>query len=140
MSIIQSVTDFMKTCPELKDGYFRVDSLGNRPTEYTIESMPCEPWIDRYVNGGGIKQYLFALGSREYYAVDSMQNIENLSFYENLCEWLEECNDSGTLPVLDEGLVPEEIEVASTGYLYSADGKTARYQIQLRLIYEKEVS
>ena len=140
MSIIQSVTDFMKTCPELKDGYFRVDSLGNRPTEYTIESMPCEPWIERYVNGGGTKQYLFALGSREYYAVDSMQNIENLSFYENLCEWLEECNDSGTLPVLDEGLVPEEIEIASTGYLYSADGKTARYQIQLRLIYEKEVS
>lgn len=138
MSIIQSVTDFMKMCPELKDGYFRVDSLGNRPTEYTIESMPCDPWIERYVGGGGVKQFLFALGSREYYSVDSMQNIENLEFYEKLSEWLEECNQNGDLPDLGDGKATEEIEIVSTGFLYGTDGKTARYQIQLRLTYEKE--
>lgn len=139
MSIIESIREFMMKCPELKDGYFRVDALGNRPTEYTIESMACEPWIERYVNGGGTKQYLFSLSSREYYSAGSMQNVENLAFYEGLCEWIEECNASGELPELGDGMTSEEVEIVSTGYLYSTDGKTARYQVQLRLVYEKEV-
>lgn len=138
MAIIESIKDYMITCPLLKDGYFRVDFLGNKPTQYVIESLPTDPVIQEYVDGSSERQYLFAVGSREYFGMDTLQNINNLSFYEDLADWIEEQSDLGNLPILGDGIESMELEIVSTGYLFSTDGKTARYQIQFRLKYFKE--
>ena len=50
-------------------------------------------------------------------------------------DWIYENDLNGVLPVLD-GHEAISIEVLTSGYVFDADGDAARYQIQLRLIYQ----
>ena len=58
-------------------------------------------------------------------------------FYEKLATWIEEQNEKGILPNIELG-DPQEIEVMSCGYLFSNESETARYQIQLRILYRRD--
>lgn len=137
-SIINALEQYFIPCELLKDGCLRVDYLGEKPVEYTIEVLTCDPIVKRYVNGDSIRQYLFAFGSREFYSQERLQNIQNSAFYERLAEWVEEQNEAGELPELPEGMEAQSLEVTSTGYLFDGSMENARYQIQLRLLYYKE--
>lgn len=137
-SIIKTLEEYFLKCDMLKDGCLRVDYLGEKPIEYAIEVLPCDPILKKYVNGDSVRQYLFAFGSKEFYSQERQQNIENSAFYERFSEWVEDQNDSGNLPVLPEGMEAEELKVISSGYLHGESGIHARYQIQLRLIYFKK--
>lgn len=137
-SIIQAVTDYFCSCPLLKDGVFRVDALGTSGIEYTIEPGTFDPIIQKFVDGSSIRQYQFSFGSREYYSMDRIQNIQNSSFYEELAEWIEEQSRAGNLPELPEGMDAEELQILSPGYIFDVTTKFARYQIPLRLIYFKQ--
>ncbi len=119
--------------PELKDGCLMVDYLGDKPIEYTVEPVPCDPVYQKYTDGSCIKQFLFIFASREFYGADINQNIENLGFYERFSDWVTE----GELPDLDER-IPVNMDVVTGGYAFDVDANTARYQIQLRLLYEEE--
>lgn len=138
-SIIQAVTDYFIQCPLLKDGVFRVDALGTTGIEYTIETGTFDPIIQKFVDGSSIRQYQFSFGSREYYDMDRIQNIQNSAFYEGFAEWVEEQNKVGNLPKLPDGMDAEELQVLSPSYIFDITTKFARYQIPLRLIYFKEV-
>ena len=138
-SVIQAVTDYFMKCPLLKDGVFRVDALGISGIEYVIETGSFDPIIQTYVDGSSIRQYQFSFGSREYYDMDRIQNIQNSTFYEQFAEWIEEQNRNGNLPKLPEGMHANELEVLSPGYIFDITTKYARYQLPLRLIYFKEV-
>ena len=84
-----------------------------------------------------MKQFLFVFASREFYSADVNQCIENLAFYEHFEHWITDNNLNGELPDLD-GRAPVSIEVLTGGYAFDADSNTARYQMQLRLLYEEE--
>lgn len=135
--MIECVRDYVMLFPELKDGCLLVDYLGSEAVEYTVESVPCEPIYQQYTDGDCMKQFLFIFASREYYSADVNQCIQNLSFYENFERWIFDRNHDGVLPDLD-GRIPVSIEVLTGGYAFDCDADTARYQIQLRLIYEEE--
>ena len=137
-SIIESLAGYFLTCPLLKDGYFHVDFLGPDPVEYTLEVLPCDPIVKRYVNGDTLRRYLFVFGSREYYSADRTQNIGNVAFYEELSDWVEERSRAGDFPELPDGLSPDGLRTVSSGYLFDESMESARYQIQLELIYYKE--
>ena len=138
-SVIQAATDYFMKCPLLKDGVFRVDALGTNGIEYVIETGSFDPIIQTYIDGSSIRQYQFSFGSREYYDMDRIQNIQNSTFYEQFAEWIEEQNRNGNLPKLPEGMHANELEVLSPGYIFDITTKYARYQLPLRLIYFKEV-
>lgn len=123
--------------PELKDGCLLVNYLGNTPVEYTVDTVPCDPIYKRYTDGSCMKRFLFIFGSREYYSADINQGIENQSFYEKFSDWICSQNDAGILPDLSEGREPVSLKILTGGYVLSADENTARYQIQLQLIYEE---
>ena len=137
-SIIQGVMDYFIKCPFLKDGVFRVDALGPDPIEYTIETGIFDPVIERYVDGSSDRQYQFQFGSREFYGMDRIQNIENSTFYEQFADWVEQNNFNGNLPEMPDGMEAEALEVLSPGYIFDGAMKNARYQISLRLLYFKE--
>jgi len=136
--VIESVRNYILGFPELKEGCLMVDILGSEPVEYMVEGVPCDPVYKKYVDGSCIKQFLFIFASREYFSADVNQAIENLEFYEKFGDWIEEQNDSGILPDLGYGREPVSIEVLTSGYSLSEEANTARYQIQLRLLYEEE--
>lgn len=137
-SIIDALEKYFIGCELLKDGALRVDYLGEKPVEYTIEVLPCDPVVKRYLGGSTVRQYLFAFGSREFYSQERLQNIQNSAFYELLADWVETRSMSGILPELPDGMEAQQLEVASSGYLFDGSMTNARYQIQLRLLYFKE--
>ena len=138
-SIIEGITNFFLKCPLLKDGAFRVDALGDSAVEYTIETGIFTPVVTTYVNGDTERIYQFNFGSREFYSMDRIQNIENSAFYEKFSNWVEEQNWNENFPEMPEKCYPRALTVLSPGYLFDGSMKNARYQIQLQLEYYKEV-
>jgi hypothetical protein len=122
----------------MQDWRVNVDYLGDA-MEYSIDPLPCDPVIQKYVDGGSKKQFQFAFTSKEEYDQDARINIENSGFYQQLDEWLESKSFAGELPALEAGKSPVRIETMNSGYLYDVDGENARYRIECRLIYTQEV-
>lgn len=105
---------------------------------YSIEEVPIEPIVKRYVNGDSIRQYAFIFTSREPYGADVLTNIDNSGFYEKLADEIEKNNNNDIFPLLDNGLEALEIKVTSTGYAFAVTEDTAQYQISLKLKYFKK--
>lgn len=140
--IIKSLRDYMRKlkCLETFNNAIRinVNYLEPNTDTYSIEEVPIEPIVKKYVNGDSIRQYAFIFTSREPYGVDVLQNIDNSGFYEKLADEIEENNNKDILPLLDNGLEPLEIKVTSTGYAFAVTEDTAQFQIQLKLKYFKK--
>lgn len=143
MTIIESVRNFIKKCPHLEkfNGAvsINVDCLPESATSYSIEKIPSNPILKKYVGGGSLRQECFSFCSREEYGEDVFQNIENSGFYEKFSEWIEEMNNNEIYPELDKNKMPQKIEVTTNGYAFATDVDKARYQIEFRLVYLQEV-
>lgn len=141
MTIIESVRDYIKSCPHLAElAKINVDFLPDDPTTYSIEQTPTEPVIKKYMDGSTDRQFTFVFACRMYYSDEMMNNISNSGFFEKFQNWLYDNSENDILPQLDDGMTAERIEAISSGYLFdiSGDLSNARYQIQCRLLYEKE--
>ena len=138
MSIISSVRNYILGFPGLKDGRLQVDFLDAKAIEYTVETVPVNPIVKTYVDGGTLKQYNFIFASREFFGTDVNQNIENLDFYEQFSAWIETQNKNRAFPVLESGKEAQSIEILTSGYMFEMDSDNARYQIQCRLLYEED--
>lgn len=140
--IIKALRDYIRTCPHLDtfNNAIRVNVNYLEPDAdtYSIEEVPINPTVKKYVNGDSIRQYAFIFTSREPYGVDIFQNIDNSGFYEKFADWIENNNDNEIFPLLDNGLEPLSIEVTTTGYAFEVTNDTAQFQIQLRLKYFKK--
>lgn len=135
--IIKALMEYISTCPylyEFNKG-INVDYLDNNSTTYSIEEVPCNPIIKKYLDGSSKRQYDFIFASRESYGADVFQNIENSGFYEDFSNWIEEESLKGNLPILGVNKEAVELKVSTTGYAFQTDDNSARYQIQLKLIY-----
>lgn len=137
--LIDSCREFILSCPFIdKLAEFGVDFLSNDPNTYSIEEVPTKPIINPYIDGTSERQFTFTFASRFNYSQEIESNKINSHFYEDFFEWVEECSNNGNLPILNNGKVALELKVLTGGYLYSADFSTARWQMQLQLIYEQE--
>ena len=141
MTIIESVTKFIMSCPFLTElAKVNVDFLPADPDTYSVEEVPSETIRKRYLDGSSERQFLFTFAARLNYSDEVRNNIDNSGFFEDFEDWLEECTDEEFFPDLKEGLTPLKIEAISSGYLFDVSGdlSNSRYQIQCRLIYDKE--
>lgn len=138
-SIMGAVRDFLGGCPLFDGNTLRVNFLGEEPQEYTLEDVPATPILKKYQDGSSVRQALFILASRELYSRDAVENLKASGFYEQLADWLDAQNFQGNLPKLPEGMAARKIEATTSGYCIAADIQQSaqRYQIQLRLVYEK---
>lgn len=141
MTIIEAVRDYILTCPLLKDlARINVDFLPEDAKTYSIESVPTTTIISTNIDGSTTRQFVFVFASRLIYTDELRNNIDNSGFYEAFENWLEDNSENDVFPTLAEGLTPTKIEAMSSGYLFdiAGDFTNARYQIQCRLIYDKE--
>ncbi|MEG1779583.1 MAG: hypothetical protein RR263_05715 [Oscillospiraceae bacterium] len=138
MAIIDGVTEFIKSCPLLKKGTLNVNYLGENAPKYSIDVMTVNPIIKKYPDGETQRQFLFVLASRETYDRETLANMDVAKFYEEFGEWIETQDHKRNFPTMDKGCIPTSIQVTSSGYLFAVDNKTARFQIQCKLIYNKE--
>lgn len=142
MAIIEAVRDFILDCPLLEDlaNIINVDYLKENAGSFSIESVPAETILETDILGNTTRQFVFVFASHMQYSEELRNNIDNSAFYEQFENWLEQSSENGNLPELDEGLTPIKIEAMSSAYVFDiGDVNIARYQIQCRLIYEKEI-
>jgi hypothetical protein len=140
MKIIEAVRKYIGEldCMSIFDSAINVNYLAGEVDSFSIEEVPTNPILKRYVNGSSIRQFQFVFCSREPYGAEILQNIENSNFYEDFANEIEEKNDKDILPKLENGLEARSIEVVSTGYTVGVTEDTALYQINLNLKYYKE--
>ncbi len=135
--LAECIRNFVMTFPELKDGCLMLDYLGDKAVEYSIEAVPCDRIVRKYTDGGCVKQFLFLFASRELYNADINQLIANSAFYEKFEDWVLH-TDMQLLNSFLDGRKAVSLEILTGNYLYDASFSAARYQIQLKLIYEDE--
>ena len=138
VNILEEIRKTLTACPLFEGDRINVNYIGTNMA-YSLDPLPCDPIIQRYVDGGARKQYQFAFMSKDEYDEDVRINIENSGFYEAFEDFLEELNNSGNLP--DLGLKKSALffETLNKGYLYDIDGNKAKYRIECRLVYSQEV-
>ena len=137
--ILNEIRRFIKdNCPLVDGAKINVNYLGEKTRRYTIEQEPVSQIIKKYSDGGTMRQLVFVFASRELFGEEERENLEISRFYEEFADWLEKTSANGILPLLDEGKTALGIEALTGGYLMSNDQRTARYQIQCRLIYRQE--
>lgn len=113
-----------------------VDFLGGEAREFSLEKIPNNPIIEEYANGGSYRELQFRLASKEYYGAGVIQNLENSEIYEKIYDIIEKNNRDGILPDI-EGI--ESIECLNNGGIDYTEANTAKYAIQMRITYYKEV-
>lgn len=142
MSIIDGIKEYIATCPLIKDmgKKLKVDFLSEGNRSFSIEPVPVNPLIRKYVNGSSEMRYVFLFTAKFVYSQEKQMNIENSTFFEDFANWIENNNNKRIFPTLPKGCKASEILVTSSGYLFgiSSDMKTGRYQIQITLNYDKE--
>ena len=140
--ILDGLRTYIRKCPALrkynKAVKVNVDYLEDKPTTYSIEEVPSDVVIQKYVDGSSKRQYVFVFASRESYSEDVIDNINNSGFYEDFAEWLEEQTNNDNLPFIGDDKEVLKIEAMTNGYAFKTDVDTARYQIQCRMIYMKK--
>ena len=135
-TLIAAVREWLQTYEGLADGRINVDFLPEEAKTYSIDTVPAADIVKRYLDGSSRRQFLFTVASREFFSGDIAQNIDTHAFYEGLSAWLEQKSKHRDLPQLGEDRRALSIEISSTAYPFLVDEHgTARYQLQLRLIY-----
>lgn len=138
---IEKIKDYILTCPYLdKLADFGVNFLDRNSSSYSIEEVPGKTIINKNIDGSSERQLNFIFASVFNFNEELETQINNSGFYEDFSDWIEENNENEVFPKLKDGETPTSIEVVTSGYLYALiDGmKRAQYQIQCKLIYEKE--
>ncbi len=135
--MIKELYEFFAKCPLLSNGEINVDYLGSENGSYTIETLPCEPVLKKYLTGGERCQYSFQIALRQNYRGSPAENMQNEELCERLADWVEECAEKGVLPELSDGKTAQDLSVTTGGYMYDESSGYARYQIGFRLVYTK---
>lgn len=66
MAIISAIREYIAGCPLLHDGaILGVDQLEADTIGYTVDTVPCEPVVQKYTDGSDKRQFLFVFASRE---------------------------------------------------------------------------
>lgn len=138
MSIIESVTEFISTCPYLSEmAAIYTDYTDSQPDNYGISDYGEGEPISTYMDGSAVCQHNFALYFRTYTNSDR-ERIETTGFFEKFSDWLDIQTRKRNLPKLSDGKSAESMRAANA-MLFSQDedGVKGLYQAQFILIYEK---
>lgn len=141
-TIIEALKEYFEACPLLADSKINVDYLPDKVKasgmECSIDTTPAEEEIQRYVSGSAMCQQVFVIRTQNSYGPDTLQQVANSGFFEDLSAWMREQSQKKDLPELPEGMTARFIEAQSTGYLAADFADVAKYQIQCRLVYFRQ--
>ncbi|MBR2553156.1 MAG: hypothetical protein IKF05_09240, partial [Erysipelotrichaceae bacterium] len=137
MTIVESLTEYFKTYPDLETKTIFVNFLKENGQSFSIEPTAVRPVMQHFIDGTYEKQFAFSLVGRFDYSQELVMNIRNSEFFEELEEWVISNNENDVLPDLD-GYNAISLEITSNGYLLgvSTDRKTGMNEIRFILTYD----
>lgn len=138
MKIIEAIRNYISNldCMSIFHNAINVNYLANEADNFSLEEVPVNPIVKKYLDGTAIRQFQFVFCSREPYSNEILQNIDNSTFYEDFAYEIESKNNEGILPLLSNG-EPLKIEVISSAYTVNVSEDTSMYQINLNFKYRK---
>lgn len=140
MKIIESIRNYISEldCMSTFENAINANFLDGEVDSFSIEEVPCNPVLKKYLDGSTLRQFQFAFCSREPYGAEIIQNIDNSGFYEDFADEIESKNNEGVLPIGDSNIEPIELKVTSSAYVVATEEDTAMYQINLNFKYFKK--
>ena len=129
----------MSKCPYL-DEYIElnVNYLVDKVKAYSInESAGYNPVLCTYLNGDKEMQFLFSFDSKLYWNEEIRNNIDNSIFYEKIRDWLENNDNNGIYPEI-ENIDPLSISATTNGYIFATNADEAIYRISCKFTYLKK--
>lgn len=118
-----------------KDYQINADMLDNEPNNYSLDKIPTEPQVERWITGVEIHRDIFSFRSRRNYSQDTINNLKNIGFFEIFENLIKNNNRNRILPDI-KGI--EEIECLNCGAMLNTDTNTAEFDIQIQITYREE--
>ena len=116
------------------DSQINADMLSNDVDNYSLDKIPTDYKVERWITGLEIHKDVYSFRSRREYSQDTINNLLNIGFFEMFEELLKAKNEAGELPDI-EGI--ESIECLNCGTLNNAGTNTAEFDIQIQITYRQ---
>lgn len=114
------------------DYQINADMLSNDINNYSLDKIPTDFEVEKWITGLEIHRDLFSFRSRNAYSQDTINNLSNIGFFEVFEALIRNNNREGILPEI-EGI--QSIECMNCGTMVSAETSTAEFDIQIQITY-----
>ena len=78
-----------------------VNNLNNNLNNFSIDKIPMQKTISKWVIGTQIQQDVYSFRSRLSYSQDTITNLKNMGFFEDFEATIEANNKNGILPDIE---------------------------------------
>ena len=124
----------VNTLTDDRNYQINADMLSKDINDYSLDKIPTDRDFETWIIGFGIKQDTFSFRSRKAYSQDTINNLENIGFFEKFEKLIKSNNEAGVLPDI-KGI--ESIECLNCGTMISNETNTAIFNIQIRITYRE---
>lgn len=118
-----------------KSYQINADMLDNDIDSYSLDKIPTETEVERWITGITIRKDIYSFRSRKAYSQDTINNLSNVGFFEKFESIIKSNNKKGVLPDI-KGI--ESIGCLNCATMSSADTNTAEFDIQIQITYREE--
>lgn len=123
--------DVINTLTTDRNYQINADFLGD-VGDYSLNKIPTNSNVENWIIDTSKKQDTYSFRSRKSYSRDTINNLQNIGFFEDLENKINSNNRNGILPDIDN---IESIKCLSCGSLNIADTNEAIFDIQLQITY-----
>ena len=125
-NIIQSLNESYKQ--------INVNFLSDEVDNYSLDKIPTETEVTAWIIGDILHRDVYSFRGRMNYSADTIENIENIGFYETFEKIIRTNNENGILPDIN-GI--ESIRCLNSGTMNNANTNTAEFDIQIQIEYRE---
>ena len=135
--IIDSVREYMLSCPELSGKKVNINCLGTKMQSFTIDNVETDSIIKKYCDGSVLKQAVFTLGVRDRFDENLGENLYVTNLLEKIEDWIYKQNIMKNLPLLACNMPVRSIEVTKSGHLHDTSMGSGRWQMEFMIVYKQ---
>ena len=121
----------INTLTTSRDYQINADFLGE-VGDFSLDKIPTASTIQKWIVGNEIHRDVYSFRSRKFYSQDTMNNLNNIGFFEDFEYAIKDNNKKGILPSID-GI--ESIECLNCGTVNNVNGTKATFDIQIQITY-----
>ncbi len=126
--MLEQIVNYVRQCPDVV-GVVDKDFVSHTDGAVGVQLLACEPILQRYMDGGSLRQAMFRLLFREA----GQRNGQNRGeLYHRIEAWVE---GGFVLPELTEGQTAQRVEIVKTASLTGREFGGNCYSMDCRLIY-----
>lgn len=127
--------EIIDTITQTNKYQINANMLSNDINNYSLDKIPTDVQVERWITGVEIHRDLFSFRSRVAYSQDTINNLKNIGFFEEFEKIIRQKNEKKELPEIDN---IESIECLNCGTMVDATTNTAEFDIQLQITYREE--